>query len=50
MKVHGHRRPVERVVEWLDEAGFRIELRVLHHVDETVAGGMLIARPRTVTS
>jgi ubiquinone/menaquinone biosynthesis C-methylase UbiE len=49
MKVHVHRRPVERVVEWLDEAGFRIEVRVLHHVDETVAGGMLIARPRTVT-
>jgi SAM-dependent methyltransferase len=49
MKVHVHRRPVERVVEWLDEAGFRIEVRVLHHVDETVAGGMLIARPRAVT-
>jgi ubiquinone/menaquinone biosynthesis C-methylase UbiE len=49
MKVHVHRRPVERVVEWLDEAGFRIEVRVLHHVDDAVAGGMLIARPHAVT-
>lgn len=49
MKVYVHRRTVEQVVEWLDEAGFRTEVRLLHRVDETVAGGMLIARPLAAT-
>ena len=45
MKVYIHRRSVERVADWLDEAGFRVEVRLLHHVDATAAGGMMIARP-----
>jgi SAM-dependent methyltransferase len=48
MKVRIHRRPVERVAGWLEEAGFRVELRVLHHISDTAAGGMLIAGPRAV--
>ncbi|MFF5225358.1 class I SAM-dependent methyltransferase [Dactylosporangium sp. NPDC000521] len=43
MKVHVHRRPVERVVAWLAEAGLRTEVEVLHHVSDTATGGILIA-------
>ncbi|MET8148204.1 class I SAM-dependent DNA methyltransferase [Actinoplanes sp. NPDC049668] len=46
MRVYVHRRPVERVAEWLDQAGFRVEVSTLHQPDETMTGGMLIARPR----
>lgn len=49
MKVHVHRRPVERVAEWLEAVGFRIEVRLVHHLNETTTGGMLIARPRSMT-
>jgi SAM-dependent methyltransferase len=44
MRVHVHKRPVERVAEWLEEAGFRVELSMHHRPDETVTGGMLLAR------
>ncbi|GID97900.1 hypothetical protein Adi01nite_73120 [Amorphoplanes digitatis] len=46
MRVYVHRRPVERIAEWLEQAGFRVEVSMLHHPSETVTGGMLIARPR----
>jgi SAM-dependent methyltransferase len=44
MKVDLHRRPVARVVEWLSEAGFRTDVEMLHHADETTTGGTVIAR------
>ncbi|MEV0560906.1 class I SAM-dependent methyltransferase [Dactylosporangium sp. NPDC050588] len=43
MKVHVHRRPIERVAGWLTEAGLRTDVELLHHLDDTVTGGMLIA-------
>ena len=43
MKVHVHRRPIERVTGWLAEAGLRTEVEVLHHVSDTATGGILIA-------
>jgi SAM-dependent methyltransferase len=47
MSVRVHRRPVERVADWLREAGFAIEAQVLLGPDDEVPGGMLIARTGT---
>jgi hypothetical protein len=46
MKVSIHKRTVEQVAEWLDETGFRVELRVRHDPDDTTSGGMILARRR----
>ncbi|MEV4138881.1 class I SAM-dependent methyltransferase [Dactylosporangium sp. NPDC049742] len=43
MKVHVHRRPIERVAAWLTEAGLHTDIELLHHLSDTVTGGMLIA-------
>ncbi|MGI5183466.1 class I SAM-dependent DNA methyltransferase [Dactylosporangium sp. CA-152071] len=43
MKVHVHRRPIERVAGWLTEAGLHTDVELLHHLTDTVTGGMLIA-------
>jgi hypothetical protein len=49
MKVHIHRRPIERIADWLDDAGLLIEVRLLHCLDDTAARAMLIVRPRAAT-
>lgn len=43
MKVYVHRRPVERIAGWLTDAGFRVEVSLLHQYTEDAAGGMVIA-------
>lgn len=44
MRVHVHRRPVERVSDWLRDAGFVIEVHALIDPDAEVPGGVVLAR------
>ena len=44
MRIHVHRRPVERVASWLRDAGFVIEAHVLLDPDDDVPGGVVLAR------
>lgn len=44
MRVHVHRRPVERVAGWLRDAGFVIEAHLLIDPDADVPGGVVLAR------
>jgi SAM-dependent methyltransferase len=44
MRIHVHRRPVERVADWLRDAGFVIEALVLLDPDDDVPGGVVLAR------
>ncbi|GEL98243.1 class I SAM-dependent DNA methyltransferase [Cellulomonas terrae] len=44
MRVHVHRRPVERVAGWLRDAGFVIEAHLLIDPDAEVPGGVVLAR------
>ena len=43
MRIHVHRRPVERVASWLRDAGFVIEAHVLLDPDDDVPGGVVLA-------
>ncbi|MFC3503893.1 class I SAM-dependent DNA methyltransferase [Micromonospora krabiensis] len=44
MHVHVHRRPPERMVGWLRDAGFTVETQMLIDLDERVPGALLFAR------
>ena len=49
MRVHVHRRPVERVADWLRDAGFTIEAQLLCDPDERSPQGLVFARPRSLS-
>jgi SAM-dependent methyltransferase len=44
MKVYVHRRPVERVADWLRDAGFTVEAQLLCDPDERSPQGLVFAR------
>jgi ubiquinone/menaquinone biosynthesis C-methylase UbiE len=44
MKVYVHRRPPDRVADWLRDAGFAVEAQLLHNPDESRRGAFLFAR------
>lgn len=44
MKVYVHRRPVQRIADWLRDAGFTIEAQLLCDPDENVPQALLFAR------
>jgi predicted methyltransferase len=47
MKVHLHRRPMDRVAGWLRTAGFTIDAQILLDPDADVPAGILLARRPT---
>lgn len=44
MRLDIHLRPVDRMTDWLRDAGFTVEARILTDPDEPVPGGILLAR------
>lgn len=43
MRVHVHRRPIDRVAGWLRDAGLTVEAQLLHNPDAPVPEGILLA-------
>jgi SAM-dependent methyltransferase len=44
MKVHVHRRPVDRMAAWLGDVGFVVESQMLVDLDTPLPGALLFAR------
>jgi len=44
IKLYVHLRPIDRMADWLRDAGFTVEAHVLIDPDDPVPGGILYAR------
>jgi SAM-dependent methyltransferase len=44
MNVHVHRRPPERVADWLRDAGFTVDAQMVHWPNENAQGAFIFAR------